>query len=273
MNFNKINSWIWKAVVFLAGASFLIFILAGLISAGVGFVKYKVRHVGGVHVGADNPAEEVAGFKVVTQYDLPLDADGLDYFIIPVTLEKKKLEEERSFTRVQKMSSYDDYGSSGSSYYGRGPYYNLVFIHKKTGEAKSLLESKGFIEGVYFPEKDYRDKTKESPLTFLLYRIAMIDTNQDGVLNGKDALSGYISNADGASLVQITPENTKMEWWRYDSESKTLFVKVVNDSNKDKKFKWDDTEALLAVDMMSPKIGKEVISEDIKSKISKILKS
>lgn len=273
MNFNKINSWIWKAVVFLAGAAFLISILVGLISVAVSFVKYKIRHVGGVHVGADNQAEDIAGFKVVTQYELPLNTDGGDYFIVPVTLEKKKLGEERSFSQVQKVSSYDSYGSSGGSFYGSGPYYNLVFIHKKTGETKPLLQKKGFIEGVYFPEKDYRDKAKVTPLTFLLYRIATTDTNQDGVLNGKDALTGYTSNVDGTNLVQITPENTKMDGWRYDSEAKTLFVKVVNDSNKDNKFKWDDTEALLAVDVLIPKVGKEVISEDIKSKISMILKS
>lgn len=193
--------------------------------------------------------------------------------MIPVKLEKRKQGQEReTVSKVSQRSySYDSKMSSDiySSYWG--PYFNLVFVNKKTGESRPLLDHKGFIDGVYFPEKKYNKKETEIKPTFLLLKIATADTNRDGVINEKDASAGFIASLDGTKLTQITPDNTQMKWWDYDADSQKLFVEIIKDVNNDQKFNWDDPKTVVSVNVLNPKIGQEFIPTEIKNKIESLL--
>ncbi len=270
MNLTQLSQRIWQIVGLALGILFLLGILAIFVGIGFGFFQYKTHHVNGL---ALNPQEDKGNLKTTVEYGLPLPIEGTDNFIVPVTLEKKKQGEERdTFNREMssmKSSSYDSYGSSYSSYWG--PFYNLVFINKKTGESRSLLAEKGYIGGVYFPEKKYDRKDTEIKPTFILLKIAKSDTNQDGVINEKDASAGFIASIDGSKLTQVTPENTQMKWWTYDSDSQRLFLEIVLDVNNDKKFNWDDPQTVISVNVLDPKIGQEVVTADIKKNMDTLL--
>lgn len=269
MNLTKISQKIWQIVGLAGGVLFLLGILAIVVGIGFSLFQYKTHHVEGLAV---QPNDDNGKLKVTVEYRLPLRFEGSDYFVIPVTLEKKKQGQEReAVSSVAYKSSYDSYGSGSYSSYSWGPYYNLVFINKRTGEMRSLLAQKGFINGVYLPEKKYDKKDTEIKPTFLLLKIATADTNNDGVINEKDASAGFIASIDGTKLTQVTPDNTQMKWWHYDSDSQRLFVEIVHDVNKDKKFDWDDPQTVISVNVLDPKAGQEFISSEIKNKIESLL--
>ena len=182
MNLAKISQKIWQIVGFAVGVLFLLGVLVTVVGIGFMVYQYKTHHVEGVAV---NQKEDRGKLKVTVEYGLPLPLEGADFFIIPVTLEKKRQGQEReAVSQVAYKSSYDSYGSSSYSSYYWGPFYNLVFISKKTGESRSLLAEKGFIDAVYFPERRYDKKDGEVKPTFMLLKIATADTNYDGVING-----------------------------------------------------------------------------------------
>ena len=268
MNLAKISQKIWQIVGFAVGVLFLLGVLVTVVGIGFMVYQYKTHHVEGVAV---NQKEDRGKLKVTVEYGLPLPLEGADFFIIPVTLEKRKQGQEReAVSQVAYKSSYDSYGSSIYSPYW-GPYYNLVFINKKTGELRSLLSEKGFIEEVYFPEKRYDKKDAEVKPTFMLLKIATADTNYDGVINEKDASAGFVASMDGTKLTKVTPDDTQMKWWYYDADSQKLFVEIVHDVNKDEKFNWDDPKTVVTVNALDPKIGQELIPGEVKSKIESVL--
>jgi hypothetical protein len=276
MNISKLKNSIWEIVGLATGILFFIGILAMLGGIGYGIYQYARHHVGGIAVepGKDKSWSDL---KLTVQYELPLPVDDIDYFIIPVSLEKKKQGEEREFVRretVNQSVSMDYSSSSASGSYSSywGPFYNLVFVNKKTGAAQPLLNQKAYIDGVYFPEKKQGEKAAEKKPAFILLEIATADTNHDGIINGKDAVLGFVAGLDGTNLTQVTPDNTQMGWWRYDALSQSLFVEVVRDANQDRKFNWDDPKSLVSVNVSDPKMGQEFIPEEVKSKIETLLK-
>ena len=270
MNLTKVSHKIWEIVGLALGILFLLGILAMFVGIGFAVFQYKTHHVEGLAV---NPKEDKGKLKVTVEYGLPLPLDGSDFLIIPVTLEKKKQGEEREALsqEVSYKSNYESFSSSDYPSYHWGPYYNLVFMNKKTGESRPLLAEKGFIGGVYFPEKKYDQKDTEIKLTFLLLKIAKTDTNDDGVINEKDASAGFIANMDGSKLTQVTPDHTQMKWWHYDSDSQKLFVEIVHDSNNDRKFNWDDPRTAVSINVLDPKMGQEFVSTEIKNEIESLL--
>jgi len=271
MNLTKISGKLWEIVGFAAAILFLLGILAIFVGIGFGVYQYKTHHVNGVAV---DPKEDKGKLKVTVEYGLPLSLEESDFFMIPVKLEKKKQGQEREMLRSEvagRSFSYDSKMSYSSYSSHWGPYYNIVFINKKTGESRPLLANKGYIDGVYFPEKKYDKKETEVKPTFLLLNIATADTNDDGVINEKDASAGFIASIDGAKLTQITPDNTQMRGWFYDSDSQRLFVEIVRDANKDRKFNWDDPQTVVSVNVLDPKTGQEFIPGEIKDKIESVL--
>lgn len=269
MNLTKISQKIWQVVGLAAGVLFLMGILAMIVGIGYTFFQYKAHHVGGLAV---NPKDDNSKLKIAVEYGLPLPLEGSDFWVIPVTLERREQGKERDMAHreLESKSSYDGYGSS--SYYPYwGPYYNLVFISKKTGELRSLLAKKGFIGGVYFPEKRYDKRDTEIKPTFLLLKIATADTNADGMINEEDASAGFIASIDGTKLTQVTPDNTQMKWWHYDAESKKLFMELIHDVNQDRKFNWDGPQTVVSVNVLDPKIGQDFVPVEIRNKIEAVL--
>lgn len=273
MNIDKFNKVIWSII----GIVILLGILAGLGSIVYSIFRYNRYHPDGIEIQAGQEAAKEKSYVLKTVYEMPLLTEGSDFFVVPVSLKKvsKSQEAERYLSKYSDASSWESRSYSkvdciGYNYF-EGPCHNLIFIDKKSIQAYKLLNERAYIGAVFFPEKKYLSEEKSRP-TFILLKIGRKDTNGDGTINGKDALAGYLVGLDGKNLTQITPSDASMASWRYDQDSKKLFVKIVEDMNRDKKFTEEDREKILIVDTEAPSMGQELIPEAIKKDIDSVIR-
>lgn len=180
-----------------------------------------------------------------------------DYLMIPVYI----TEQERD-TKVNL-----DYSRS---YKRENPLYNIIFYHKPDGNTHLLLNKKAIINSFDLLETKTSAKL---PTRFWLYRILDGDTNEDKKLNSDDAIIAYLSDLSGKNLQQITPNNTQALNWVVIPSQNAIFIKIVKDSNNDKKFTDADRTNFIRVNLDRPGMGTEIISEQIDTDIkSYILK-
>ncbi|WP_263747411.1 hypothetical protein [Plectonema radiosum] len=180
-----------------------------------------------------------------------------DYVMIPVRI-KDNNQNRRSYL---DSSGYSDKEIQ---------FFNIIFFHKRNGETNLLLKKKAIITAFDFLEK----KEAGKPSTrFWLYKIIENDTNKDNKLNTQDAIIGYISDSSGKNLQQITPNNTQLINWTIIQSVGAILLKVIEDSDNDKKFTERDKINFLKVNINKPAIGTEIITDQIDQEIkSYILK-
>ncbi len=130
--------------------------------------------------------------------------------------------------------------------------YNLIFYRKQDGEAHLLLNKKAIITSFDLLEV----KTANKPITRVwLYRIIDQDTNTDKKLNSADATIGYLSDLSGKNLQQITPNNTRIINWVVVPSQNAIFLKIIKDSDNDKKFTEEDNTNFVRVNLDKIGIG------------------
>ncbi|BAY23668.1 hypothetical protein NIES2100_34600 [Calothrix sp. NIES-2100] len=178
-----------------------------------------------------------------------------DYLMIPVTSTE---------ANPDKDSSYGLSRSSGRDY----KIYNFIFYQKQDGETHLLLKKKAIINSFDFLETKVVGKT---PTRLWLYKIIEQDTNADKKLNFEDAILGYISDLSGKNLVQVTPNNTKILNWVIIPSQNALFLKIIKDSDNDKKFTENDQTNFIRVNLDKPAMGTEIISDSIEQEIKSLL--
>lgn len=156
-----------------------------------------------------------------------------------------------------KLTQYSDDDSSSESV----RYTNIIFYNKFSGKSHLLLNKKSLIadfEFIGLPEKNNKD------VSFLLLSIIEKDTDGDGHLSWyKDAGIGYLYNISGKKLEQITPQNSDLNKWYFDRESRTIFLDIIKNINKDNKFTTQNETSFLKVSVDKPGIGTEILSNDI----------
>ncbi|WP_138501078.1 hypothetical protein [Nostoc sp. PA-18-2419] len=174
-----------------------------------------------------------------------------DYLMIPVNLPEDNQEKESNLNLSR-------------SYQRNNPLYNMIFYRKQDGETHLLLDKKAIINSFDLLEV----KAANKPITRVwLYRIIDQDTNADRKLNTEDAIIGYISDLSGKNLQQITPNNTKIINWVVVPGQNAIFLKILKDSNNDKKFTEEDKTNFVRVNLDKPGIGTEIISDQIEQEI------
>ncbi|MBD2415807.1 hypothetical protein FACHB389_27430 [Nostoc calcicola FACHB-389] len=175
-----------------------------------------------------------------------------DYLMIPVNLPDQYQEKE---SNLSLSRSYERNNQL---------LYNLIFYRKQDGEAHLLLNKKAIINSFDLLEIKATDK----PITRVwLYRIIDQDTNTDKKINSEDAIVGYISDLSGKNLQQITPNNTQIINWVVLPSQNAIFLKILKDSNNDKKFTGEDNTNFVRVNLDKPGIGTEIISDKIEQEI------
>lgn len=184
-----------------------------------------------------NPKFEY-GKLVVDKSNSNFLPENSDYIMVPV-----------------KLEDGDDNSSAE-----RVLYTNIIFYHKLSGKSHLLLGRKSLIREFNFVELSDEDNKN---MSFLILSMIERDTDGDGYLTWYDGQVGYLSDLSGKNLQQITPENTNLINWYFDRNSKTLFLNISRDSNKDNKFTTQDETSFLKVSVNKPGIGSEIISNDI----------
>ncbi|MBH8561582.1 hypothetical protein I8748_05210 [Nostoc sp. CENA67] len=175
-----------------------------------------------------------------------------DYLMIPVyvTVHDQNQEDKLNFSRSYERANK--------------PLYNIIFYHKQDGISHLLLNQKAIINSFDFLET----KTSNKPPTrFWVYKILEQDTNQDKKLNSEDAVIGYLSDLSGKNLQQITPNNSQIINWVVVASQNALFIKILKDSNNDKKFTEKDKTNFIRVNLDQPGMGTEIISDQIEQQI------
>lgn len=208
-----------------------------------------------------------------------MDLDSTNFLLIPIGM---KTIEDRD-ERVLKIRSSEDYSSDNNNYNSSYRSYkynfysldfgncnNIIFYNKKTEETHLLLQKPTVISQFYFPHYDKEYSGKK--YWFILLGIHEEDTNGDGYINSEDAERVYISDLSGKNLIQITPDNSQLVDWYIDMATNNILMKIRFDSNKDKKYNYLDEIEILKTSISLPSQGKQIISQEIKDSIKKILR-
>ncbi|MEM7726126.1 MAG: hypothetical protein AAF208_07090 [Cyanobacteria bacterium P01_A01_bin.45] len=177
-----------------------------------------------------------------------------DHILIPVSISPDKNQErEGIFNRNSKKTEN---------------YYNIIFYSKSSGETSLLLNKEAIIKSFDFIEVTQEDSTQG----FWIYKIIENDTNNDNMMNHKDAMIAYISDSSGKNLRKITPDNTQLINWSLIPNQEEIIIKVLEDTDKDKNFSELDRATFLKVSLSKPQIGNEIIKDELEKKIKSYIK-
>lgn len=110
----------------------------------------------------------------------------------------------------------------------------------------------------------------ERPCIF--YRMVREDFNEDKKFNSSDPVMLYISNINGDSLIQITPDGQLFSEYFYYSKQQMLLVKTIVDMDQDKVFTKIDETNIIEVDLRDPKVGKEIFDPALKDQLRLLVK-
>ena len=200
----------------------------------------------------ENPTSEEQSQPHVVYGDLIIKETS-DYLMIPVGISPDN-NQEGAF--LFSSSRYPEAEKN---------FYNLIFYSKKDGSSNILLNRKALISEFKLLEQKQEDG---KPLKqFWLYKIVDSDTNGNKKLDDKDAIIGYISDLSGKNLTQITPKNTQIMSWVVIQSIGAMFIKIIQDSDNDKKFTDKDETAFIRVNLDEPKVGSEIISDELEQEI------
>ncbi|MEH2174467.1 hypothetical protein [Nostoc sp.] len=176
-----------------------------------------------------------------------------DYLMIPVSLAEQY---EDKGVDLNLSRSYEKERNN--------QLYNIIFYQKQSGEAHLLLNKKAIIASFDLLEV----KAANKPTTRVwLYKIIDQDTNIDKKLNIEDATIGYLSDLSGKNLQQITPNNTRIISWVVVPGQNAIFLKILKDSDNDKKFTKEDKTNFVRVNLDKIGMGTEIISDQIEQEI------
>ncbi|WP_375473583.1 hypothetical protein [uncultured Nostoc sp.] len=175
-----------------------------------------------------------------------------DYLMIPVSLAEQN---EDKGIDLNLSRSYEN---------ERNQLYNIIFYQKQGSEAHLLLNKKAIITSFDLLEI----KAAKKPTTRVwLYKIIDQDTNTDKKLNNEDATIGYLSDLSGKNLQQITPNNTRIISWVVVPSENAIFLKIIKDSDNDKKFTKEDKTNFVRVNLDKIGMGTEIISDQIEQEL------
>ncbi|MDZ7969020.1 MAG: hypothetical protein RM368_29390 [Nostoc sp. DedSLP03] len=176
-----------------------------------------------------------------------------DYLMIPVSLAEQN---EDKGVDLNLSRSYEKERNN--------QLYNIIFYQKQGNEAHLLLNKKAIIASFDLLEV----KTVNKPTTRVwLYKIIDQDTNIDKKFNSEDATIGYLSDISGKNLQQITPNNTRIISWVLVPGQNAIFLKILKDSDNDKKFTKEDKTNFVRVNLDKIGMGTEIISDQIEQEI------
>jgi hypothetical protein len=141
---------------------------------------------------------------------------------------------------------------------------NIIFYSKTNGESYPL-HSDTFHILSFAIHHEFK-----TPLIF--YRLVRKDLNADGKYNSNDPVMFCASNAEGKSLVMMTPEDEKFLSYSYYPETRTILVKTAIDSNHDKEFGMNDETNFREVKLDSPSLGREIFTKALIDQLKMQLK-
>ena len=158
---------------------------------------------------------------------LPQKLDSTNYIVFPIN----RLSINNSKTRISKVS----YSSSRYNI----PLENLIFENILTGKTHQLTKEK--IKILSYQQLFGKKRTSEK---IIIYKVISNDSNQDGYLDNNDIASLYISDSDGFNFKQLSKPNEQLLEWNYLYETKKVYFRTVEDTDKNGMFDNNDKHSL-----------------------------
>jgi hypothetical protein len=99
--------------------------------------------------------------------------------------------------------------ASATSTGGEGAVVNVAFL--EGGGARLLLDRPGFIRRVRFPGP--AEIPGDSALRWIVYEMALQNSNADSLVDDRDRRSLYVTGLDGRGLRRVLPEGYELREW------------------------------------------------------------
>jgi hypothetical protein len=187
---DRVLRWVWL----INGVLLLVLLMGSAVFVAIGALSGLG---GGGSPGASaKPADSTAtAERAPIRYDLPVMVRGTDTRLV----------------LVRRGSGYEySRTASSASAGGEGPAVNVAFVD--TRGARLLLDRPAFIRRVRYPGRA-SEAPADSALRWIVYEMALKDTNGDGQVDDRDRQSLYVSGLDGSGLRQVLPEGYEIRDW------------------------------------------------------------
>lgn len=193
--------------------------------------------------------KEVVTIKDTTRIrvaDLPVFMDGTSFIIHPV-----------GELRVYDSKSKASYGSSSTSrvsyavsnynrYEITGYLDNLYFQHIDSTFTKPLTDKQVIIQSATYLNT-IAEKSKKQ---IMVYTVADMDTNRDGKLDQNDIKALFLSLSSGENFTKLSPDYQELIDWNILEAKNRLYLKTIQDSNKNGDFDKDDAVFYYYIDLL-----------------------
>ncbi|WP_165750415.1 hypothetical protein [Cellulophaga sp. Z1A5H] len=175
--------------------------------------------------------------SMVIVADLPILIDSTNFLMHPIG--------------ALQLYAKDRKIASASWSYASGTNFNIASYdnHKVYGNLTNIkFEEIGTNKLVALTDKDIRitsadflwDLYERTGKQLFIYDVIDADTNADRTLDDKDIKTLYISKIDGSSFKRLMPKNHELLEWKIIPEIDRLYVKSIEDTNKNGSFDKND---------------------------------
>lgn len=186
---DRVLRWVWLVNGVL--------LLALLVGTAVFVAVGALSGLGGSGSPIPLSAPDSAGGagEAAIRYDLPVTVRGSDTRIV----------------LIRRGSGYT-YSSTASSAPagGEGAVVNVAFLD--AAGARLLLDQPGFVRRVRFPGRDAAPSS-DSTLRWIVFEMALADTNGDGSVDDEDRRSLYLTGLDGRGMRQVLADGYELRDW------------------------------------------------------------
>ncbi len=248
-----------------AGLAILFATVMALITAFVYFGNKQDRS-GGVQVAPVKSSERDKDTRRSLIICDPVVIPKSDFHLIPIAV--AELEEKKS---IMGYSSRKPTNCVFSQYGRSGKIQNVLIRNVATGEQSLFLKGPALISQLKYAKHGSKEKPNFVPQGKLYWEMRTSDTNEDGMINGKDALVCYFSDLNGTNLRPLLPEKSTILSKVHDSSKALLLIRVRMDSNGDHEFTSVDDMEILQVNLHDPQVGEPVLSPEIRASLQEIL--
>ena len=188
--------------------------------------KPKVKYT---EKGAKSPQKDTTKLEVA---DLPIQFDGssvLVYTIGNLTLgdinKKGSYESTASYEGVAGFNVSNSMENEITGY-----LQNLKFQVTGSDSLHVLTDKVMLIERVSFIKRN----------KMLMYILADVDTNQDGVIDSNDIKSLYTSTELGKNFTKISTDLQELVDWKHIESTNKIYFRTIEDANKNGEFDKKD---------------------------------
>ncbi len=208
----------------------------------------------------------------------PARVSGSEYEYIAVGAVVQRDADETPSMALRTYVASVDYGESKFADCGLSPLrhsgriFNVVIRNVRTGEERMLLSQPGQIETLNVPGEKCDRGEGSLPCGWLLWTIRPADSNNDGLINGRDAVVAYVSELSAVDLKQVTPSDATVLSRVWSPEDHSLIFQIRRDTNGDKEFTDEDGSDLLRVDLEKPVMGVALLTDTTKKKLEEALR-